>query len=469
MAQGPPSLATAFNQLPIELNKAIAHYLDTDKDIATYRLICRGTNDAIDADRGSFWRAKFRENFDYHESRSNAEFKKVYQHRTKYLRRGTGYSFFRGYRRREMDVVAVLRDLIVESFQGPSELDEHGRPRCKNHDVLRGFVFSSKILLNDRRAPPPGRNEENMVSPALAAVKLMCSHFLLESKLKHNVFAVEESQYVVYMATSKAPLYTFGNISQTELNMNWVLHCMQFFRYHMMCPDVATLFDAMDDLSQLQKPSAWQEPLKKGSYPLGKHWKGTYSFLDPAEIKILRKIPVDRIGDEYLCDKNVDEGKIQSLELEFMTNNEHPWPPLFEQRLHSRRNTMGSQMTAQGRSKPKDDPSLKNIQFIGRGVDLEDEFNAVGWLNPLPDQHGIPGWQRITFMKHFMDDLDGIEQDNLWAYEGVVLPGGRIILGRWWFASEDVDFDKDYNGPFILWAVDEPDIEDEDEDDDSNE
>jgi hypothetical protein len=43
-------------------------------------------------------------------------------------------------------------------------------------------------------------------------------------------------------------------------------------------------------------------------------------------------------------------------------------------------------------------------------------------------------------MKHFMDDFDQVEQDNLWAYEGVVLPGGRIILGRWWFASEHVDF-----------------------------
>ncbi len=47
-------------------------------------------------------------------------------------------------------------------------------------------------------------------------------------------------------------------------------------------------------------------------------------------------------------------------------------------------------------------------------------------------------------MKHFMDDLDQIEQDNLWAYEGVVLPGGRIILGRWWYASERVNFDVSF-------------------------
>jgi hypothetical protein len=44
-----------------------------DKDIATYRLICRVTNDAIDADRGSFWRTKFREKFALKEGRISVE------------------------------------------------------------------------------------------------------------------------------------------------------------------------------------------------------------------------------------------------------------------------------------------------------------------------------------------------------------------------------------------------------------
>lgn len=85
------------------------------------------------------------------------------------------------------------------------------------------------------------------------------------------------------------------------------------------------------------------------------------------------------------------------------------------------------------------------MQFTGTGTDLEDDFQALGWLNALPDQCGIPGWMRITFMKHFLEDLDDVDSDNLWAYEGAVLPGGRIIVGRWWFASETVDFDVSTN------------------------
>ena len=42
-------------------------------------------------------------------------------------------------------------------------------------------------------------------------------------------------------------------------------------------------------------------------------------------------------------------------------------------------------------------------------------------------------------MKHF--DQEEIDGDELWAYEGVVLPGGRLILGRWWCATEQPDFD----------------------------
>lgn len=78
------------------------------------------------------------------------------------------------------------------------------------------------------------------------------------------------------------------------------------------------------------------------------------------------------------------------------------------------------------------------IQFSGQGDDT-DHFYARGWLNPLPPQPAgceIPGWQRITFMKYFLDASNHIETDALWAYEGVVFPGGRIIAGRWWYAED---------------------------------
>ncbi|CAO2650395.1 Nn.00g016870.m01.CDS01 [Neocucurbitaria sp. VM-36] len=468
-----PPCSGAFNILPIELNKAIAHELDTDRDIATYRLICRVTNDAIDADDKSFWRVKYRENYALKEGLSNARLARTYQNRAKQLRRGIGYDFFRGHKKREVDVVEVLRDLIVESFQGSFELDEYSRPRCKNQTRLIDFILNSKILLNDRRAPAPARGEPVHVNPMLAAVKLMCSHFLFDlESMKHYVFAIEQSQRAVYLSTNAAPIYKGLNL--TDVNMDWVLHCLNFFRHHMMNEEAATLFDNINELPMTQKPSAWRKPLREGAHPLGQHWKGTYSFLDPSEVKKIRKLGPDEVGDDSFIDKNVEEGRIQSLELDFVQGGQRQlkWPAVFEERLRSLRYTSTTQppIKTQGRSRAKigtiDDPVLKNVQFVGRGEDLDDDFNAIGWLNSLPPQAGIPGWQRITFMKHFMDDFDQVDQDNLWAYEGVVLPGGRIILGRWWYASEQVNFNIDYNGPFILWAIDpEPKLEDDSDDD----
>lgn len=136
---------------------------------------------------------------------------------------------------------------------------------------------------------------------------------------------------------------------------------------------------------------------------------------------------------------------MQSLKLDFVEGKPLRWPRLFEERLQSLRNVR-PQVKAQERSKPSkvaraSATASGNIQFSGNGVDLDDDFYALGWLNPLPAQHGIPGWQRITFMKHFIDDFDQADQDNLWAYEGVVLPGGRIILGRWWHAEGGVNME----------------------------
>ena len=41
-----------------------------------------------------------------------------------------------------------------------------------------------------------------------------------------------------------------------------------------------------------------------------------------------------------------------------------------------------------------------------------------------------------------------------WAYEGVVLPGGMIMLGRWWSPMDDTGL-KRCMGPFVFWNVDE--------------
>lgn len=99
-----------------------------------------------------------------------------------------------------------------------------------------------------------------------------------------------------------------------------------------------------------------------------------------------------------------------------------------------------------------------SIRIAGNGFQYDEPFFASGWINPLFPQNEIPGFQRITFMKHFRS-LDHAQDDDLCAHEGVILPGGRVMVGRWWSASQSPDnehYGKD-SGPFILWRVEKPD------------
>jgi hypothetical protein len=134
----------------------------------------------------------------------------------------------------------------------------------------------------------------------------MCSQFAFNLEgLSHNIFAFEESQHAVYLSAVAAPLFS---LDHTKLNLRWMLHAMDFFRHHMMNEDAQTLFDNIEELDAAQKPSAWREQLTNGAQSLSRYWKGTYSFLENAEVQKLRR---DGPGNQVYIDKNVDEGKIQ--------------------------------------------------------------------------------------------------------------------------------------------------------------
>lgn len=100
--------------------------------------------------------------------------------------------------------------------------------------------------------------------------------------------------------------------------------------------------------------------------------------------------------------------------------------------------------------------SMSNVHSLHGHMltSFDREFYATGYTYPLPKQLGVPGWQRIVMMKYFLDDDGSYEDEALWAYEGVVLPGGQLIVGRWWAPDDNVPQEKLYSGPFIFWNID---------------
>lgn len=217
-------------------------------------------------------------------------------------------------------------------------------------------------------------------------------------------------------------------------------------------------------------------------------------------------------------------GVFQTLNLDFSDKSEEElaWPALFEKHLDSLNHRSTQRLAAAARApKAGKSKSVKSstqtraqtrsgnfpnsssvddvvdakslsFQFTGGGFDAE-SFMAQGWLNPLPSQCEIPGWMRWTMMKFYVKtsagasptdddpfgmqghgiasynvDYSNIDDAALWAYEGVVLPGGEIVVGRWWAADEAdpgsgtgmMPTPPDgggecYSGPFMFWCVDE--------------
>lgn len=184
------------------------------------------------------------------------------------------------------------------------------------------FVARSQFLRKQVQASPSPPSTPTKMEVAdtiaaersLTAIRIMLTQLVFEvDGTLNNVSGIEDCQRAVYAATNETPLYHGPKLN--ELNMSWVLDCFNFFRYYMMTPDASDLYARLWELDADQHPKAWKEPLKKGSYPLAKCWKGTYSFLEQTTLNKLRrhtqKSSPSKDSYEFFDDLNIDEGKIQ--------------------------------------------------------------------------------------------------------------------------------------------------------------
>jgi len=104
-------------------------------------------------------------------------------------------------------------------------------------------------------------------------------------------------------------------------------------------------------------------------------------------------------------------------------------------------------------AKPASLQEYDEKDFFGLGHNGKD-YHLSGRIHALPPQQGIPGFQRVIMMKYLPNDDGSYTEECCWAYEGCVLPGCHIMLGRWWSPGDDAG-DEMFSGPFIFWRVEE--------------
>lgn len=358
-------------------------------------------------------------------------------------------------------------ELVIETHSGHSNAST--AYESKNVIVIKKFVIDSNMvpLFNSVFDNPPqhawGQRSKRSrkwtkwelnCANLMKAFQVMCAPVLLslEQGLSNEVRGFHMSQVLAYHSRSElVSTYEEGS----EVAITRVLHQINFWRYHMCRQTEHTLYSAFSDLREQDRPQFWKSQLQQGVRGLGKRWKSSYAYITQDEIETLTL-------EDHSCqilDNFSGEGgahEFQDLVVKMIDDGKAiVWPPAFEQQFPGMQDPRPSPKTRTRSSAVKAEVVCKDPprHFHVTGTDCDEPMLASGWIKELPPQHDIPGWQQINMIKYSLGEDGAIDYTNLWTYDGVVLPGGQIIVGRWGVAWQQPG-EVPYCGPFIMWCVD---------------
>lgn len=294
----------------------------------------------------------------------------------------------------------------------------------------------------------------------------------LQPHLYPSIGGLATTQQCVFGTAADFPLFRHHAKTEVEVDMESVTRHLHFWKFHMTDPDEA-LHVAFSNLKPHERPRYSPSPLRHGGSRPGRHWRGCYGYLDRPDLWDVRdgQGHDERIQDifehEYETDAfqsflltvhdDKDEHRPDSSDEEHK-GAEPFWPDVFEKLLptnpipllrrgpRTRRQFRRQQDFAEAVASP-------SVGFSVRSDRDAEPFRASGWFHAVGAQSDVPGWRRFVMMKFARDPYGNVDEAELWAYEGVVLPGDQIIVGRWWSPTSALGEDM-YSGPFIWWCVD---------------
>ncbi|MCJ1404416.1 hypothetical protein MMC11_007641 [Xylographa trunciseda] len=527
-----------LNLLPPELIDRVAFFLPEDRDICNFQKVCQRTYAAISHPRSNIWTQRFSEIFDVPAfMRGNAvDFQFEYMSRQMsrrilQTRRSRVFGGVNASKTNEGPIIELVRELIHDSFAVvPSHSSSHTDGRVSKNIKHLAEISANTLFMNNCMR---SASNKELSFPQLQLYRLILTHLALN---EHNEvsYCFEYSQQAVYGHPLSFPLFK-DESTKRELDLDNLLHIVNFFKYHIHDPNEYSLYDPFHGLPDDEKPMAWDSPVKVGLQKLGTHWKGCSAYLYDGprmSCHLRRNAPgyyskrvvaetqhyinykrpfSNHIYSDVMTAEGCGDGFV-SLHLDF-TRPTLPWPATFEKHLRplpnvrsvtpdeaSKHTDDGSKhqpTTHQETTVPEAKASGNFHQFQGFGRD-DWPYSCAGTVTALPAQnpqnvYSIDGFQRVTMMKwaneipanrtfppgvstavekhlYMMQnkDLKDIEDVEHWAYEGVVLPGGKIMLGRWWCPRETPEAElteavgprvprqgqRKCTGPFLFWNID---------------
>lgn len=110
-------------------------------------------------------------------------------------------------------------------------------------------------------------------------IQLCLTHLSLHPDCcKSTAAHFDMSQREVYTDHRSQPV--FVGAWKQDINVRWLLHTVNFFKFHLKAHDEGTLAQYYEDLERDQLPQPWLGRIKEGTQPLGSHWKSAHSKLN---------------------------------------------------------------------------------------------------------------------------------------------------------------------------------------------
>ncbi|KAF4549429.1 Hypothetical protein D9617_21g096500 [Elsinoe fawcettii] len=462
--------ATRSNVIPLIL-WAIALEIENEEDLRSFASAHPRFWVSMNREELSFWRMRFEALFDKIDPFGNNDpffinqsLRRTYQQRTKVLNQHTDFGSYRGlHLQTKEEVLTVLKDLIIGNYIPTIKryleaklivLTESNFTNgySKNMQALTDYTKRENILRTIFHRTSPSSKRYFTIVVVLFHLSTFQRSYIpshlytaeYRTRYDNTVFQFKTSQLAVYACSDDQTL----TLRNGDVNFIYLAHMTNFFKDHIGRASNGTLYESYRNLDQLEKPRGWQHSLQRGTRALGRHWKGTLAYVLPAELSTLRMDEVLRLNQGVYDRFTGDDNQQEFMDYHFKTitnDNDIFWPDMFD-------GIQGLYIVGFDTADTHGIDAPIHLLCTGPRSDGP-AFEARGWIQSLPAQSNIEGWQRLAMVSFKRDDNGAADLSKIWAYEAIVLPGEQVMMGRWWDPSTGTN-DGQYSGPFLWWNTD---------------
>ncbi|OJD13084.1 hypothetical protein AJ78_06422 [Emergomyces pasteurianus Ep9510] len=474
-----PNAGTGLVNLPTELIQMIATLVPEDADLCRMARTCRYLAEAIIPPNSGVWRTRFLDKYDHPPPDKTSEEVRI-EYKVRGIMLAQTPSFLNGEGSKEKLWLSVLTTLFVEAYNASP--NQQGDEACdsRNHAQIKGAIISSDFL----NRPIVGNDLNSPIIPSrpYLAIQLAATYLALDLRLPFRSLRTDYDLKIVYVCDSTTPVPRItASDDEEEIDLHQLLHIRNFWKRHLTNPDEDTFYRSYRNIPEIMRPKTWEEGFGNEN-SLENRWLGYYSCIHPLPITSTDLQERQTCAD---LTSHWESTCALSLKLSTITTKASTtWFPILNEVY-----PINNHIHPSSRTYFRGTQSLDNHDHHAHDTNDANEESYPhpirGFTETCPAQAGIPGWRRVCFViyeinpEFFVSGVDGSGNGNsnehddgndeedeeegwlpwswttidfLWAYgyEGMIVPGGAIMMGRWRNMLAEAEAEA---GPFIFWAI----------------